>query len=233
MQSRVPDAIVHCAAYTAVDAAESNPEAAHLVNCEGSGNVARAAEQVDAEVVFISTDYVFNGVQTIPYTERDAVAPLSVYGQSKYRGEQLADQECARSYILRSSWMYGAGGRNFVDTILNTAETSGQLSVIDDQRGCPTWNAEVESFHRTCEDEFYDIETFAHPQAFFDKAATYQLFYNSERTNRNKDNQTPLQLIQRLAGRIDAGGAVRLRPIALGALIEHAYHVPASPITIT
>jgi transposase len=94
---------------------------------------------------------------------------------------------------------------------------------------CPTWNAEVESFHRTCEDEFYDIETFAHSQAFFDKAATYQLFYNSERTNRNKDNQTPLQLIQRLAGRIDADAAVRLRPIALGELIEHAYHVPASP----
>jgi transposase InsO family protein len=93
----------------------------------------------------------------------------------------------------------------------------------------PTWNSEVESFHRTCEDEFYDTENFAHRAVFFGKAATYQLFYNTERKNRWRDNKTPLELIEQLAPNIDSQRVVNLRPVALGALIDHGYHLPASP----
>jgi transposase-like protein len=93
----------------------------------------------------------------------------------------------------------------------------------------PTWNSDVETFHRLCEDEFYDIETFADRQAFFDKAATYQLFFNSERKNSWKEDKTPWDLVRQLAPHIDADRAVALPPIALGSLIESAYHVPALP----
>jgi len=97
----------------------------------------------------------------------------------------------------------------------------------------PTWNSDVETFHRLCEDEFYDIENFADRRRFFDKAATYQLFFNSERQNRWKDNNTPLDLIQQLAPDIDGERAINLRPISLGAQIEHGYHVPTSPTFLT
>jgi len=95
----------------------------------------------------------------------------------------------------------------------------------------PTWNSDVETFHRLCEDEFYDIEAFADRRAFFDKAATYQLFFNSERKNSWKDDKTPWDLIRQLSPHIDADRAIALRPIALGSLIESAYHVPALPMT--
>ena len=97
----------------------------------------------------------------------------------------------------------------------------------------PTWNSDVETFHRLCEDEFYDIETFLDRRAFFEKAATYQLFFNSERNNSWKQDKTPLDLIRQLAPQIDANRAVNLPPIALGSLIQSAYHVPALPISVS
>lgn len=133
-----PDAIVNCAAYTDVDGAEDAEDDAFAVNAAGAGNLARAADEVGVLVVYPSSDYVFDGGKRTPYVESDAPAPLAAYGRSKLAGER-ATQAAARHLIVRSSWLFGAGGRNFVDTMLSLGESRDEVSVVADQVGSPTF----------------------------------------------------------------------------------------------
>lgn len=138
-----PDCVVHLAAMTAVDRCESEPEEAFRVNEIGSRAVAEEAARVNASVVALSTDYVFDGAKRSPYTEDDATAPLCVYGQSKLAGEQAVRAGAPRWAIVRSAWLYGPGGRNFVDTILDVSARQETLAVVNDQTGSPTYVADL------------------------------------------------------------------------------------------
>jgi dTDP-4-dehydrorhamnose reductase len=131
--------VINCAGYTDVDGAEADPETAHAVNERGARTVAEAA----ARVVYVSTDYVFDGSKTGAYLESDAVNPLSAYGRSKLAGERATLTASPHSVIVRTSWLFGAGGRNFVETMLRRGEEHGQAKVVDDQVGCPTFTGHL------------------------------------------------------------------------------------------
>lgn len=137
-----PDVVIHGAAWTGVDAAEEKVDMAWKVNAIGTQNIALACRQMQASMVYISTDYVFDGKLGRAYTEFDSVNPLSVYGKSKYAGEVLAHQLTDRLYVLRSAWLYG-DGPNFVRTMLKLGQERDDLQVVDDQYGCPTSVADL------------------------------------------------------------------------------------------
>lgn len=134
-----PQTVVHCAAYTDVDRSESEPDDAFRVNADGAGNVAAACRDAGCAIVYISTDYVFDGRAERPYKENDAPAPLGVYGASKLAGERLVREATPRHFVVRTSWLFGAGGRNFVDTIIGLAQDRETLEVVNDQVGSPTF----------------------------------------------------------------------------------------------
>ena len=134
-----PDLVIHTAAYTDVDGCERNPETAFTVNAQGTRRVAEGATKANARLIYISTDYVFDGKKTEPYTERDPVNPLNVYGRSKLAGEEEAVEGCRRTLVLRTSWLYGVDGKNFVKTILRLAVTQPEVRVVEDQCGSPTY----------------------------------------------------------------------------------------------
>ncbi len=134
-----PDVVVLCAAATNVDACERNPEEAYRVNAVGTANVASACVDVGARLVYISTDYVFDGTKGDAYSEWDAPRPLNVYGASKLAGEQWIREICPRHWIVRTAWLYGAGGRCFPQTILHAAREGRPLRVVYDQIGSPTF----------------------------------------------------------------------------------------------
>jgi len=144
-----PDAVLHMAAYTAVDRAEAEAEAreAHAVNVGGTRTVAAAAAAVGAAVVYPSTDYVFDGAKSAPYLPDDGPRPLSVYGATKLEGERAATASRAvlapNALVVRTSWLYGGAGRNFVSGMLERAERGERLRVVDDQTGTPTWTRHV------------------------------------------------------------------------------------------
>ena len=133
-----PDVIVNAAAYTDVDKAESDGDTAHTVNAAAPGVLASEAEKLGAWLVHYSTDYVFDGSGNRPWTETDLPSPLSAYGRTKLEGERLIAASCSRHLILRTSWVYGARGSNFVKTMLRLAQERDALTVIDDQHGAPT-----------------------------------------------------------------------------------------------
>jgi dTDP-4-dehydrorhamnose reductase len=133
-----PDVIVNAAAYTAVDKAESEPDAAHAINADGPRALAKAAAESNALLVHYSTDYVFDGSGTRPWRENDPTGPLSVYGRTKLDGEQAIVQSGCAHLIFRTSWVYGARGGNFAKTMLRLAQERDTLSVIQDQIGAPT-----------------------------------------------------------------------------------------------
>jgi dTDP-4-dehydrorhamnose reductase len=134
-----PAMVIHTAAATDVDACELHPEIAYNVNSLGSRNVARAGEEVGATVVYISTDYVFDGLQNDPYIEFDAPHPLNVYGKSKLAGERFVRELCRKHYIVRTSWLFGKNGKNFVRTIMRLGKEREDIRVVADQFGSPTY----------------------------------------------------------------------------------------------
>lgn len=138
-----PDVIIHGAAYTAVDDCESNEEAAYDVNANGTGNVVTAAAEVGARVIYVSTDYVFDGTKETPYTEDDTPNPASVYGASKLAGEQHVQTLGDDGLIVRTSWVCGVNGANMVKTIMRAAENYPQLTFVDDQIGKPTFTRDL------------------------------------------------------------------------------------------
>ena len=138
-----PDLIFNAAAYTAVDAAEAEPEAAMAVNAAGATNVARAAHLHGAAIIHISTDYVFSGDSAEPYKPDDRVSPINVYGESKLAGEIGFRDECERHVIVRTSWVFSHEGKNFVRTILRAAGERRQLRIVNDQHGRPTSSADL------------------------------------------------------------------------------------------
>jgi dTDP-4-dehydrorhamnose reductase len=134
-----PDWVVLTAAYTDVDGCESHPDLALATNCAGAIHVAEAAKRHGARLLFVSTDYVFDGTQSTPYETADQRSPRSVYGKSKAAAEIGITQALPNCCIVRTSWLFGVGGKCFPDTILKIAQTRSQLIVVNDQRGCPTY----------------------------------------------------------------------------------------------
>jgi dTDP-4-dehydrorhamnose reductase len=134
-----PDVVINCAAWTEVDGAEEAEEAAFAVNGSGPGHVAAAAATQEATVLHVSTDYVFDGAKGAPYVESDQPAPLSAYGRTKLAGEEAVAAANKRHFIVRSAGLYGIGGRNFVETMLQLAETRNEVTVVRDQVGSPTY----------------------------------------------------------------------------------------------
>ena len=133
-----PGLVINAAAYTAVDAAESDSQAAYRANRDGPAILAHLCAQGDIPLIHVSTDYVFDGLKTAPYTETDPVAPQGVYGASKLAGEEAVLASGARAIILRTAWVYAATGKNFVRTMLAVGKTRDRLTVVADQHGCPT-----------------------------------------------------------------------------------------------
>jgi dTDP-4-dehydrorhamnose reductase len=140
-----PGLVINLAAYTAVDRAESEPELAWAVNCGGAANVAAACSETGTPLIHLSTDYVFDGYKNEPYREADPVNPLNVYGRSKEAGERAVRRAAAHHVILRTAWVYGAHGSNFVKTMLRLGAERSVLRVVADQRGCPTAAADIAS----------------------------------------------------------------------------------------
>jgi dTDP-4-dehydrorhamnose reductase len=134
-----PDVVINCAAWTDVDGAEEAEEAAMAINRDGAGNVAAAAADRGASVVYVSSDYVFDGAKGSPYVETDQPAPLSAYGRTKLAGEDATAAANKRHFVVRSSWLFGIGGANFVETMLRLAADHGEVLVVRDQVGSPTY----------------------------------------------------------------------------------------------
>lgn len=143
-----PKYVYHCAAFTAVDAAEEEPGKGlnQKVNVQGTKNVAEAAEKIGATLIYISTDYVFDGNNTGMYTEIDQPNPKNEYGKAKWEGEQIVSSTMSKYYVIRTSWVYGEFGKNFVFTMLNLAKTHDKLTVVNDQIGRPTWTRTLAEF---------------------------------------------------------------------------------------
>lgn len=138
-----PDAVIHCAAYTAVDAAEENKELCLRVNAEGTENIAKACKKIDAKMIYISTDYVFDGEGERPWEPEDERAPLNVYGLSKYEGELAVEKYLEKYFIVRIAWVFGVNGNNFIKTMLKLGKTKDEISVVNDQIGSPTYTYDL------------------------------------------------------------------------------------------
>jgi dTDP-4-dehydrorhamnose reductase len=141
-----PDAVIHCAAWTAVDAAEDDDkkEKVHLVNAEGTKNIANVCKQLDIPMMYISTDYVFDGQGETPWQpDCKAYAPLNVYGESKLAGELAVSELLSKYFIVRIAWVFGINGKNFIKTMLNVAKTHDHIKVVNDQIGTPTYTYDL------------------------------------------------------------------------------------------
>ncbi len=138
-----PDFVINCAAFTEVDACETERDMAFKINGDASGLIAEACAKENAILLHISTDYVFDGENPDGYKENDAPSPINAYGESKLQGEQLIAKNWDKYYIIRTSWLYGENGQNFVDTMLKLAETKSELDVVDDQIGSPTYSKDL------------------------------------------------------------------------------------------
>lgn len=138
-----PDAIIHCAAYTAVDKAEDDKETCWNVNVDGTKYLATAAKEVNAKFMYISTDYVFDGERESPFVETDAPNPVGYYGLTKYEGEKLVENLLEEFFIVRISWVFGINGHNFIKTMLKLSETHNELNIVGDQVGSPTYTFDL------------------------------------------------------------------------------------------
>lgn len=142
LEEEMPDIVIHCAAYTNVDKAEEDFETAKKINVSGTENLAKYCGEYEITLVYISTDYVFNGQKLEPYKTTDKAEPINNYGLTKYLGEEVVRKYCKKYYIARTSWLYGIHGQNFVKTMLSLADKP-ELKVVDNQVGCPTWTVEL------------------------------------------------------------------------------------------
>lgn len=142
LKDKMPEVVIHCAAYTNVDKAEEDLKTAELINVTGTENIADACGKLGITMVYISTDYVFDGTKNSPYTPQDKPNPINNYGMTKYEGEEAVRSFCEKHYIARTSWLYGHHGKNFVETMLSLKDKE-ELKVVDDQIGCPTWTVEL------------------------------------------------------------------------------------------
>lgn len=138
-----PDAVIHCAAYTAVDAAEDNVDICRKVNAEGTENIAKVCEELDIKMMYISTDYVFNGKGSRPWKPDDEREPLNIYGQTKYEGELAVEKHVKKFFTVRIAWVFGVNGKNFIKTMLNLGKTHDHLTVVNDQTGSPTYTYDL------------------------------------------------------------------------------------------
>lgn len=137
------DAVIHCAAYTAVDAAEDNAELCNKINGEGTANIADVCRDLDIKMMYISTDYVFNGQGVRPWEPDDEREPLNAYGMSKYLGELAVEERLTKYFIVRIAWVFGVNGKNFIKTMLRLGEERGAVTVVDDQIGSPTYTYDL------------------------------------------------------------------------------------------
>ena len=138
-----PDAVIHCAAYTAVDAAEDNVELCSRINGQGTRNVAQACRDQGIKLMYISTDYVFDGQGTRPWEPDDPRDPLNVYGETKYQGELAVEELLDQYFTVRIAWVFGLAGKNFIKTMLRLGQERGAVSVVDDQIGSPTYTYDL------------------------------------------------------------------------------------------
>jgi dTDP-4-dehydrorhamnose reductase len=144
------DWVVNCSAFTAVDKAEDEEDRAFAINAIGAGNVASIANDISASLVHLSTDYVFDGSGSRPYTEKDPVSPLGAYGRTKLAGEQFVAARCRRAIIIRTAWLYGEHGANFVHTMLRLFSERDVVKVVGDQKGSPTWSYDLANLILSC-----------------------------------------------------------------------------------
>lgn len=143
IKENAPDAVIHCAAYTAVDAAEDNADLCRKINAEGTQNIANVCKELDIKMTYISTDYVFDGEGERPWEPDDERTPLNVYGQTKYEGELAVQNTLDKYFIVRIAWVFGVNGKNFIKTMLNLGKTRDSLTVVDDQFGSPTYTFDL------------------------------------------------------------------------------------------
>lgn len=143
IREAAPDAVIHCAAYTAVDAAEENEELCRRVNADGPQNIANVCKELDIKMVYISTDYVFDGQGERPWEPDDERAPKSVYGQTKYEGELAVQNTLDKYFIVRIAWVFGINGKNFVKTMLQLSQNHDTIKVVNDQFGSPTYTYDL------------------------------------------------------------------------------------------
>ena len=143
IKNAAPDAVIHCAAYTAVDAAEDNEELCRKINAQGTQNIANVCKELDIKMIYISTDYVFDGQGERPWEPDDGRAPKSVYGLTKYEGELAVQNTLDKYFIVRIAWVFGINGKNFVKTMLKLAENHDRLTVVNDQFGSPTYTYDL------------------------------------------------------------------------------------------
>ncbi len=143
IKEAAPDAVIHCAAYTAVDAAEENEELCRRINAEGPRNIAEVCRELDIKMIYISTDYVFDGEGERPWEPEDRRAPASVYGRTKYEGELAVQELLEKYFIVRIAWAFGINGKNFVRTMLNLSKNHDTVCVVNDQFGSPTYTYDL------------------------------------------------------------------------------------------
>lgn len=143
LKSSNAQAVIHCAAYTAVDAAEDNAELCYQINSEGTKNIARICKELNIKLLYISTDYVFNGEGSDPWQEDDLRDPINTYGKAKCEGELAVEKYLNQYFIVRIAWVFGKNGTNFVKTMLNLAKTKDSISVVSDQIGSPTYTVDL------------------------------------------------------------------------------------------
>ena len=143
IKANAPDAVIHCAAYTAVDAAEDNVQLCRKINAEGTQNIANVCKELDIKMTYISTDYVFDGEGERPWEPDDERTPLNVYGQTKYEGELAVQNTVDKYFIVRIAWVFGVNGKNFIKTMLNLGKTRDSLTVVNDQFGSPTYTFDL------------------------------------------------------------------------------------------
>lgn len=191
MRTEAPDAVIHCAAWTAVDLAEAqeNRENVYNINVKGTENVAKICKQINCKMLYLSTDYVFDGHGDKPWNIQDAKKPLNYYGYSKYMGECAIERVLDKYFIVRVSWVFGINGKNFVKTMLNLGKTHDKLTVVDDQIGSPTYTFDLAKllvdmietdkygvYHATNEDycSWYDFAC-----EIFRQASKYDSVYNN------------------------------------------------------